>query len=239
MATNAGRLIAMIEDDDDYVQLVVDRLEWQGFSFVTACTATEGIAAIRTHQPDLVILDLQLTQKLEGLRVLRALREDPATARVPVIIHSVWADERDIRTSGINLGAWYCLDKHDSLSELEAYVHRALAIRSDGMTGEGRPPLLPLDYNEKRGLVWVDGAMTDIKLSRQQALLLAVLVRRAGQICSRDDIAREVYQTHDIADEAIDRLISRLRAKLGDRGTPARMIQSVRGIGYKLLSEAP
>lgn len=238
MATNAGRLIAMIEDDDDYVQLVIDRLEWQGFSFVTACNAPEGIAAIRAHRPELVILDLQLTQKLEGLRVLRALREEPTTARVPVIIHSILADEREIRTSGIKLGAWYCLDKNDSISELEAYVHRALAIRADGEGRNGRPVLLPLDYDEKRGLVWIDGAPTEIKLSRQQALLLALLVRRAGQICSRDDIAREVYQTPDIADEAIDRLVSRLRAKLDDQNTPARLIQAVRGVGYKLIVPA-
>lgn len=234
MATHSGQLIVMVEDDDDYVQSVVDRLEWQGFSFVIACTGDEGMRAVREHLPDLVILDLQLTKKLEGLSVLQALRADPATAAIPVIIHSVWANEKELRTRGIDQGAWYCLDKNDSLRELEACVHRALAISGSGAAGARR--LVPVDYDDKTGTVWLHGAATPIKLSRQQALLLALLVRRAGRICSRDAIAREVYRTSAITNEPIDRLVSRLREKLGD-AEAAQAIEAVRGIGYKLASQ--
>jgi DNA-binding response OmpR family regulator len=234
MTTHQDRLIVIIEDDEDYAQSIVDCLEWQGFTFVIATAGTDGLTAVKARSPDLVILDLRLSTKLEGLSVLRQLRADPATADIPVIIHSVRADEKELRTSGIKLGAWYCLDKHDRLAELEAIVHRALDIRYRGHIPAKRQRLVPVDYDKQAGTVWINGQAADIRLSHHQAKLLAFLVKRAGQICSRDEIAEEVYETPNVTNQQIDRLVGRLRVKLRDDTDYPRYIEAIYGVGYKL-----
>jgi DNA-binding response OmpR family regulator len=235
MITYTGRHIVLIEDDEDYAQLVIDRLSWQGFRFSLADSGRQGISMARAQLPDLVILDLQLEQKYEGLRVLQQLQSDPATRQIPVIIHSIHVDERQLRTTGIAQGAWYCVDKNDSLSELAAAVNRVLTICAGVQPSPKRQRWLPLDYEPEIDMVFVDGVATEIKLSRNQSLLLALLVRSGGQICARDDIAREVYNSHDISNEQIDRLVSRLRDKLRDNAASPRFIEAVYGRGYRLI----
>jgi DNA-binding response OmpR family regulator len=225
----------MIEDDDDYVLNVLDRFEWQGFSFSIAETGAEGVALVRSCLPDLVILDIMLETATEGLSVLRQLRADSRTAAIPVVIHSIRADDLEIRLRGLDMGAWYCLYKHKSLSELEAVVRRALEISANG---NGYAELratrhIPVDLDTKCSVVYLNGAPTSIKLSRQQHLLLALFARRAGEVVTRDDIAREVYNA--ATDNAtIDRLVSRLREKLGDTAEKQLYIESAHGRGYRL-----
>ena len=144
MTRYVGRSIAIIEDDYDYTQLIIDQLEWQGFCFHIATNGADGIRLVRAREPDLVILDLGLTTKHEGFQVLEQLQADPRTCTIPVIIHSIRASERSLRARGLLLGAWYCIDKDDSLAELEVTVQRALHIRAGARTGMARRRLLPL-----------------------------------------------------------------------------------------------
>ncbi len=235
MTKYAGRSIAIIEDDRDYTQLIVDQLEWQGFRFAIATNGAEGVRLVRAQMPDLVILDLWLTTKHEGLQVLDQLQADPLTCAIPVIIHSIRASEKLLRTNGLRLGAWYCLDKNDSLGELDAIVQRILYIQSSGHSRVAQRRRIPLDYDQRAGTVWIDGQVTAIRLSRYQGTLLATLVEHAGQICSRDMLGLRLYGSDAFSNEQIDRMVSRLRSKLGDDPDQPRFIMTVWGQGYKML----
>jgi DNA-binding response OmpR family regulator len=234
MITQQERTILVIEDDEDYTQHIIDRLEWQGYRFIQAATGAAGLEVARNHRPDLIILDVRLASEREGFQVLRDLQADLLTHDIPVIVNTIKGKDVDLRTNGINLGAWYCLNKHEGLAELEAIVRRAIRIRYPIGTPTAESRLCPVDYELKTGTIWIDGKPTSIKLSRDQGRLLALLVEHAGQICSRDLIAETVYEVGDISNQQIDRLVARLREKLGDGVGEARYIESVRGVGYKL-----
>jgi DNA-binding response OmpR family regulator len=234
MTTQQGRSILIIEDDEDYTQHIIDRLEWQGYRFIQAVTGQTGLVDAKKHRPDVIILDVRLASEHEGFQILRELQADPATRDIPVIVNSVKAEDVELRTNGINLGAWYCLNKHEGLAELEAIVRRAIQIRYGIASGMAELRLSPLDYDRETGTVWINRKATDVKLSREQGKLLALLVERAGQICSRDLIAEAVYQSEAISNQQIDRMVGRLREKLGDDAVESQFIESVRGVGYKL-----
>jgi two-component system phosphate regulon response regulator OmpR len=188
----------------------------------------------------LIVLDIMLETSEKGFDVLRRLQGDPATHDIPVIIYSVTAKEMENRLRGFALGALWCLDKSDGITELEAIVRRALEYRQSQRRDEPPAHLLPLDFDSKTGTVWIDGRATDIKLPPLQADLLAYLVKRPGQICDRNEIASHVYEVKEkdaVSNASIDRLVSRLRALLGDDPHTPRLIESVRGKGYRLLVE--
>jgi DNA-binding response OmpR family regulator len=112
-----------------------------------------------------------------------------------------------------------------------------IALRSNSQrTRRSRARLEPLDFDSKAGVVWIDGKSTAIELTLLQAKLLAFLVDHSGEICSRDEIASSVYGAFT-SNEAIDRLVSRLRDKLDDNPKKPRFIDSVRGVGYRLITK--
>jgi DNA-binding response OmpR family regulator len=233
-----GEKILLIEDTEAHAQNIKDRLEWLGCVIEISYSGEAGLNVVKDHQPDLIILDIMLETDDKGFDVIRKLQADSTTRDIPIVVYSITAKEIENRLRGIALGALWYLDKSAGITELEAIVRRALEFRH--RLHRDAPPahLVPLDFDSRTGVVWIDGNATEIKLPALQADLLAFLVERPGQICERDQIANHVYKVSEsdsVSNESIDRLVSRLRALLGDNPRNPRLVESVRGKGYRLI----
>lgn len=230
-----GRKILVIEDKAKEAEAIADWLEPLGCKVRAAYSGASGLAAARMEHPDVIVLDIIMAEEDEGFQVLKALQGDPVTRSIPVVVFSITGDQMENRIRGLRLGAYYYLLKTKSLAELEATIRRALEITLQHWTKIPDPHQVPLYFDYDSGNIWIDGQKTEIRLSGLQRDLLALLFERRGLICSRDDIALRVYGTRDIDNETIDRLVGRLREKLNDNPQHPRFIESVRGVGYKLL----
>jgi len=125
--------ILIIEDQPDMRLNIATILEMEDFKVLQAGDGREGLAAAREGAPDLILCDVMMPE-LDGYGVLRALREDPATARIPFIFLSAKGEKNDQRT-GMNLGADDYLTKPVTVNDLLAAINaRLLRERS-------RPPI--------------------------------------------------------------------------------------------------
>jgi DNA-binding response OmpR family regulator len=213
----------VIEDDEAISGIVGTYLERAGFAVVGACTGEEGIEAVVRHEPRFVILDLGLPD-VDGFELCRRLRDG---RNVPILILTARDDELD-RIIGLELGADDYLTKPFSPRELVARA-RAVLRRTEPGTG-GVVELGELRIDLRRRAVAVAGA--PIELRTLEFELLAELVRNAGHVVKRDRLLERVWGLSFAGGtRTVDVHIAQLRKKLGRPD----LIQTVRGVGYRLL----
>lgn len=213
----------MVEDDPAVAVPLLAGLQRNGIETEHAIYASEVIAA--AQGVDVVLLDLGLPDG-DGLEVLRELRR---TSDVPVIIATARGDEAD-RIVGLELGADDYVVKPFSVRELAARV-RAVARRRrvESNLDSGR---LVVDRN--RHVVTVDGAA--VELTAKEFDLLAVLAEEPGRAVTRQELFARVWDPVWIGTgKTLDVHVASLRKKLGDAG----LIETVRGVGYRLALESP
>lgn len=215
--------ILLVEDDETLADGLSRSLAEDGFDLTVAATGTYADSALRTQDYDLVILDLGLPD-IDGKEVLRQLRVRKSP--VPVLILTA-RDGLDDRIGGLELGADDYMTKPFELRELEARV-RALIRRSHG--GFGHDIVCgPLVLNTFDRQVHVNGEPMLLP-SREYGVLEALL--QAGRVVSKDRIALRLASGGDeLADNAIEVYVHRLRRRLDDLGI---RIRTVRGLGYLL-----
>ncbi|WP_017364539.1 response regulator [Methylococcus capsulatus] len=216
--------ILLVEDDETLADGLSRSLAEDGFDLTVAATGTYADSALRTQDYDLVILDLGLPD-IDGKEVLRQLRIRKSP--VPVLILTA-RDGLDDRIGGLELGADDYMTKPFELRELEARV-RALIRRSHG--GFGHDIVCgPLVLNTFDRQVHVNGEPMLLP-SREYGVLEALLLQ-AGRVVSKDRIALRLASGGDeLADNAIEVYVHRLRRRLDDLGI---RIRTVRGLGYLL-----
>ena len=216
--------ILLVEDDETLADGLSRSLAEYGFDLTVAATGTYADSALRTQDYDLVILDLGLPD-IDGKEVLRQLRIRKSP--VPVLILTA-RDGLDDRIGGLELGADDYMTKPFELRELEARV-RALIRRSHG--GFGHDIVCgPLVLNTFDRQVHVNGEPMLLP-SREYGVLEALLLQ-AGRVVSKDRIALRLASGGDeLADNAIEVYVHRLRRRLDDLGI---RIRTVRGLGYLL-----
>jgi len=118
----------VVDDTPANVKLLADLLTYKGYSVVTAASGEEGLKQVAAHHPDLVLLDIMMPG-LNGYEVCRAIREDPATAMLPVVLVTS-LDPAQERIKGIEAGADDFLTKPINQAELLARVKSLLRIKS-------------------------------------------------------------------------------------------------------------
>jgi DNA-binding response OmpR family regulator len=122
--TRTAPLIVVADDDPDIVALVGGVLSKNGFEVAGATNGTDALELVRSHRPDLVVLDVSMPN-LDGLEVLQFVRSDPETAELPVILLSARAQESDVK-NGYAVGASKYMRKPFSPRELVAAVRELL-----------------------------------------------------------------------------------------------------------------
>jgi len=220
--------IALVEDDVDIRRLVADALSSQGHDVESAGTAMEGLELAVKGEPDLVLLDLGLPD-LDGNELLRMIR---AVSKVPVIVITArGADEVVVDT--LNAGADDYLTKPFSVSQLEARI-RAVLRRGAADSTETALKVAGLEIDAGAREASVDGE--GLELSPKEFDLLLLLVSRAGQVVSKREMMAEVWrEPYGGSDRTIDVHLSWLRSKLGESASEPRYLQTIHGVGVKLV----
>jgi DNA-binding response OmpR family regulator len=223
-------LILVVEDEPAIAALLRGYLSRDGFGVEVAVDGESGLAAVRTHRPAAVILDVGLPG-IDGTEVCRRLRT--AGDWTPVLFVTARDDEVD-RVLGLELGADDYVTKPFSPREVVARV-RAVLRRHTPPTDSGRPEPpallqvggLRLDPASRR----VDAAGVPVELTTTEFDLLLYLMQRRGRVCPRDELLTDVWgYPAGTATRTTDVHIAQLRGKLGS----AVRLRTVRGVGYSI-----
>jgi len=189
----------------------------------------------RTERPSLMVLDLMLPG-IDGMEITRALRQDPATRNLPIIMLTARVEEAD-RLVGLELGADDYVTKPFSPRELVARV-KAVLRRTEGLdnyTGLLKAGELSIDL--QRRAVRRNGALLD--LTATEFDMLAVMAREPGRAFTRSQLLDRVYDAgHDSYDRTVDTHIKNLRRKIEPDPHEPQYILMVYGVGYK-FAEPP
>jgi two-component system alkaline phosphatase synthesis response regulator PhoP len=224
------RTILVVDDEPGIVQIARDYLDRAGFRVITAGDGEAALRLARAERPSLLVLDLMLPG-MDGLDVARALRQDPATRKLPIIMLTARVDEAD-RLIGLELGADDYITKPFSPRELVARV-RAVLRRSEGEPAPGgviHSGGLSVDL--ERRTVRRDGEL--IELTATEFDLLAVLAREPGRPFTRAQLLEIVYDvSYTGYDRTIDAHIKNLRRKIEPDTAEPRYILTIYGVGYK------
>lgn len=222
--------IYCVEDDDAIRELVLYALASSGYAGEGFAEGSSFLAALEKSPPDLVLLDIMLPGE-NGLELLRRLRERPATARLPVIMLTAKTSEYD-RVKGLDSGADDYISKPFGVMELLSRI-RAVLRRVEKAPGDSVLTAGTLTVDPGRRTV-TDGDRA-ISLTFKEFELLCCLLRNRELVLTREKLMELVWG-FDFEGESrtVDMHIKSLRQKLGPRG---ELIQTVRGVGYKLTEE--
>lgn len=224
--------ILLVEDDPMITASLIDSLTDLGHTVQAFGSGAPAVSAILQDRPDLLLLDLGLPD-VGGATVLAMLR---AVSNVPVIVITARTREEEaIRL--LDLGADDYVTKPFLAAHLAARIRAVL--RRTGQEGEaafaGHTELavgaLVLDTGRRS----VTLAGRQVPLRRREYQLLHALARRDGRVATREELLAEVWDGATPDDAQLDVQLSLLRAKLGESGREQRYIQTVRGVGVRLV----
>jgi DNA-binding response OmpR family regulator len=222
--------ILVVEDEADIAGLIKHTLERSGDAQVDiVATGDAALKAVRDHQPDLMILDLNLPV-VDGSEVCRLVRARPATSALPIIMLTARTAESD-RVAGLDLGADDYVTKPFSLRELAARVRAVLRRKQGQSSGVAiyKGAHLVADFDAVS--VTVDDR--PVRLTRREFELLRFLVENRNRVLSRDRLLERVWGYDQfIETRSVDVHVGRLRSKLGAAG---RQIETVVGLGYRFI----
>ena len=231
--------VVLIEDEASISEPLALALQGQGFEVHVAGSGGEGLALVRSAQPDLVLLDLALPD-MDGREVCRTLR---AASHVPVIMLTARGDETD-RVVGLELGADDYVVKPFSMAELTARMRAVLrraAVAAAPAPAEAQaepaPTLVIGDVvlDERTWAVSLGGQA--VALARREFELLRLLMQNAGTVMKREVLMEEVWDPNWFGPtKTLDVHVSALRRKLGDDPQNPRYIHTVRGVGFRFAT---
>ena len=222
--------VLVVDDDVELCDLVKEFLEPEGLQVEAVHNGNRGLERALTGEHALVVLDVMLPG-MNGLDVLRKLR---ATSTVPVLLLTARGQDVD-RIVGLELGADDYLPKPFNPRELVARI-RAVLRRTRGEPAERQSPqssvrVGDVELNPATRIVTRGGEAVD--LTAVEFNLLDVLLREAGRVVTRDELAKiALGRLFSPYDRSIDMHISKLRKKLGEDGKGGERIKTVRGVGY-------
>jgi DNA-binding response OmpR family regulator len=185
---------------------------------------------LRENPPDLVLLDVRMPG-MDGLEVCRALKSDPKTVALPVLMISTQSSEADV-VAGLEMGATDYVCKPFRERELQA---RVKAVLRRNVEDSSSPTLSagPLQLDPATFTASLDGQSLDLRIKEYQ--LLQFFIQREGKVLTRAVISEQVWgHEYDRSMRTIDRHVANLRKKLGRH---ANWIQALPGIGYRFERE--
>jgi two-component system phosphate regulon response regulator PhoB len=222
--------ILVVDDEEDIRELVEYNLAKEGYQVLCAATGEAGLSIARNKLPDLIVLDLMLPG-IDGLEVCKALKANSKTSQIPVLMLTAKVEDSDIVT-GLEVGADDYIAKPFSPKVLVARIRSAFrrkAVRiseeqtvvkhHDIVVDPGRHEVL---IKEKR----IE------ELTHSEFRIFYLLVQRPGTVFTRYQIVDAIRGSdYPVTDRSVDVQIVSIRKKLGSAG---KLIQTVRGVGYKL-----
>lgn len=229
--------ILVVDDEANIRELCGMYLEREGFAVEMAADGEEALATARERMPDLIVLDLMLPKR-SGYEVTRELRGDSGAIRdVPILMLTARSEEVD-RIVGLELGADDYLGKPFHPRELTARVKAILRRASGGSapSDRGRVTVGALTLDWERHEVMLGGR--SLQLRNKEFDLLRQLAEHAGIVLSREQLLEQVWGYQYFGEtRTVDVHVNQLRRKLSPDGEdPGVAIETVRGLGYKLVA---
>ncbi|MDF9407017.1 MAG: Alkaline phosphatase synthesis transcriptional regulatory protein PhoP [Pelotomaculum sp. PtaB.Bin013] len=229
-------VIMVVDDEKHILELVRFNLEREGYQVISAADGAQCLELARTQSPDLIVLDVMLPE-IDGLEVCRELRKNTKTKNIPIIMLSAKAEELD-RVLGLEIGADDYVTKPFSPRELVARIKARLRNvrhekeRKNESTKKSLMDFGRLVIDEDRFDVYVDGIKQEFTLKEFE--LLRFMARRPGKVFSREQLLESVWGYDYLGDtRTIDVHIRHIRQKLEHLPEGPRLIETVRGVGYR------
>lgn len=221
--------ILVVEDEEVLAQALVELLEDECYAVDLACDGTTAAELAEVNAYDLVVLDWTIPPP-SGIELLRRWRRQ---GRDMPVLMLTGRSALDDRVGGLDTGADDFLTKPFALPELLARVRSLLRRRDRPLA----PPLAADDLEMDRAARRVTVAGAAIELSPKEFALLEYLLAHKDEVVTRSAISDHVWDdTFDSFGNVIDVTIHRLRRKI-DGGRPAKLLHTVKGVGYVLRSE--
>ena len=223
-------MIYIVEDNSEIREMEAYALKSSGFEVKAFDCGKSLDEAIKTHIPDLFVLDIMLPGE-DGLSILKRLRTQESTSNVPVIMLTAKSSELD-KVKGLDLGADDYIAKPFGVLEFISRV-KALLRRSGMVNVEAdEPKIISLgDVSLDEAKHVVTAGSENVELTYKEYELLKLLVSHPGLVYSRQQLLEKIWGIDFKMDtRTVDMHVKTLRQKLGERGA---IIQTVRNVGYK------
>lgn len=223
--------ILIIEDEPNMVIGIRDSLEFEGYQVLAAQDGKEGLNKALTETPDLILLDVMLPM-LSGLDVCRELRNKGI--ETPIIMLTARSQEID-KVVGLEIGADDYVTKPFSIRELQARIRAHLRRASKQVAEFERFSFGAIELDFKKYRATKHGK--ELELSAREFEILRHLIRRQGEIVTRDQLLDEVwgYNNNPIS-RTVDNHIVKLRQKIEENPAEPQHIITVHRVGYRFVA---
>lgn len=219
--------ILVVDDERVLVKGITFNLKNEGYQVETGYDGEEAVELAREGNFDLIILDLMMP-KIDGLQACMRIRE---FSNVPVIMLTAKGEDAD-KIMGFECGADDYITKPFRIRELTSRIRSVL--RRAGQGGSTLMEFGPVQINAALGKVYKNGQ--DVFLSALEYRLLMTLANHAGQVLSRNQLLESIWDVSGdfVNDNTLTVYIKRLREKIEDDPQNPVVIETVRGLGYRV-----
>ena len=220
-------MIWCVDDDNTIRDIEVYTLTQTGFEAKGFADGISMLEALKTEKPELIVLDIMLPGK-DGVEVLKKIRSNPETRKIPVIMATAKGIEMD-KIQGLDTGADDYLVKPFGVMEMVSRI-KAVLRRCESDEKEEVLTVGEITLSDKEHLVTVNGKK--VALTFKEFEILKLFMQSPGIVFSRDKLLSEVWGVDYLGESrTVDMHIKTLRQKLGDVGS---RIETVIGVGYKM-----
>ena len=226
--------VLVVDDDHEVVRLMRAYLERAGYEVLVAHEGETAVYTLRREKPELVLLDLMLPGR-DGMEITRLVRSDPQLAHIPIIMLTARVDDTD-KIVGLEMGADDYITKPYNPREVVARVRARLRNHVETV----QPPLLAvagLEMDVGKREVRINGRSAP--LTATEFDLLRTMLEQPGYVFTRDELIRRALgDDFEGIDRTLDSHIRNLRRKIEPDSKNPTYIQTVYGIGYRLIESA-
>ncbi len=228
---NSPKTILIIDDDKDIVQTVKGNLSLDGYNVIFSYLGREGIELATTHQPDLILLDLNLPD-IDGISICEILRK---SFDFPIIMLTA-RDSLSDKVLGLKSGADDYIVKPFEYLELSARI-TAIFNRIDRSLVQEKQTFNHIEINYKKRQVTIRDEI--VKLTKTEFQLLELLVSQPNKSLSREFIEKQIWWDSQLYSHsrALDVHIQRLRKKIEEKPENPSLIVTISGVGYKFVTQ--
>lgn len=220
-------MIWCVDDDNTIRDIEVYTLTQTGFEAKGFADGISMLEALKTEKPELIVLDIMLPGK-DGVEVLKEIRSNPETRKIPVIMATAKGTEMD-KIQGLDTGADDYLVKPFGVMEMVSRI-KAVLRRCEPDEKEETLTIGEITLSDKEHLVTVNGEK--VVLTFKEFEILKLFMSNPGIVFSRDKLLSEVWGVDYLGESrTVDMHIKTLRQKLGDAGS---CIETVIGVGYRM-----
>lgn len=219
--------VLIVDDEPDLLELVRYNLTQAGYDVACVTSGEEALAHVRLHTPDLIVLDV-LLPGADGLEVCKALRRNPQTAAIPIVMLTARSEDADI-VAGLELGADDYLTKPFSPRVLLARIKAVLRRQETDAGAEATVVYDDVVIHPRRYEVRLGEQL--VHLTPTEFHILHFLARRPGWVFTRYQIVDAVRgEDAEVTERSVDVHVAAIRRKLG----PYRdLVETLRGVGYR------